>query len=75
MSTKPDFPNLRAPIYRVFHISPMGKIAGPPGFIEAMNDDDALNQVRSLVDGHAVELWDRDRLIARIDPVNRDPPE
>lgn len=57
--------------YRVFQISPMGKINGPPHTIEADSDSDALRQARQLVDGHAVELWQRSRLVATIDPVDR----
>jgi hypothetical protein len=33
------------------------------------NDDDAKEQARQLVDGHAVELWDGARMIATFEPT------
>jgi len=32
------------------------------------NDDDAKERAKQLVDGHAVELWDQARKIARFEP-------
>ena len=55
-------------IYRAFRISPLGKIEGPPIVIEASDDDNALRHASTLVNGHAVELWDCSRFIAALPP-------
>jgi hypothetical protein len=37
------------------------------------DDDTALNAAKKLVDGHDVELWDRGRLVARLDHKDGNP--
>jgi len=47
---------------------------GPDGHVQdrvdlfCENDDDAQERAKQLVDGHAVELWDEARKIARFEP-------
>ena len=63
---KPTHPHPR--VYRAFHIAPSGVVDGPTSFIEAVDDDSALQHAKRLVDGRTVELWDRGRLVARLEP-------
>jgi hypothetical protein len=35
--------------------------------LECINDDDAKEQAKRLVDGHDVELWQRARKVARFE--------
>jgi hypothetical protein len=53
--------------YRVYRIDGVGRISGGEWF-EAADDQLAAEQAVSLnVDGGAIELWSRDRFIARIE--------
>lgn len=38
--------------------------------ISALEDDEAKAKARALVDGHAVDLWDGLRFIARFEPIH-----
>jgi hypothetical protein len=42
--------------------------------LDCADDDDAEKQARQLVDGHAVELWQRARKIAKFDSKPRNDP-
>ena len=35
------------------------------------NDDEAKERAKQLVDGHAVELWDEARKVARFEPAEK----
>ncbi len=54
-------------IYRVFRLDIDGRITGSE-VLEAADDLDALTRARSKIEAFGVELWDRDRLIARLGP-------
>ncbi len=50
--------------YRAFYIDGKGHVL-KAAIIDAFNDDEATKLARQLVDAHAIELWDRDRIIAK----------
>jgi hypothetical protein len=43
-------------------------IIQPPKLIEALNDQQAIEEARRIVDGHALEIWDEQRLVIRLEP-------
>ena len=58
--------------YRVYIIGPDGH------FIRAIDlscadDDAAIESARQLIDGHDLELWQRDRRLARFDAKSDNP--
>ena len=56
--------------YRVYLIGENGHFVGVRD-IEAPDDDAALQEAKQYVDGLAVEVWHRDRYVARIDGSKR----
>ena len=42
------------------------QIMGPPTDMECASDDDAIGRARQLLDGHDLELWQRERFITRL---------
>ncbi len=52
------------PAYRAFHIDTNGHVLRAV-IINALNDNDAIELTRKLVDSHAIELWERERVIAK----------
>lgn len=56
--------------YRLYRIDGAGRIDAAE-WLEAADDRSARDQAASLcVDGGSVELWARDRLVARLDSSN-----
>ena len=53
--------------YRAYIICPDGRVQDRIDLF-CENDDDAKERAKQLVDGHAVELWDEARKIARFEP-------
>ncbi len=58
------------PSYRLYRLDGAGKIATAE-WIEAASDDEALRQARDLGRAGIYELWERNRLVARIGPEAR----
>ena len=52
--------------YRAYMIGDDNKVRSAT-VIEAESDQEAISLSRQLVDGHAIELWDRGRFVARLD--------
>lgn len=52
--------------YRIYFLNGEGRFMRA---LELMcrDDEEATSQARELADGHAVELWDRARLVARFE--------
>jgi hypothetical protein len=42
------------------------QILGPPTDMECSSDDDAISSAQQLLDGHDVEIWQRERFITRL---------
>jgi hypothetical protein len=60
--------------YRIFLIGSDGRIAEPATIIECPDDEVAMTQAQQYLDGRAVEVWKRARLIAHFDPLHPEPP-
>ena len=56
--------------YRAFIVDPSGHVKDRVEFFCA-NDDEAKERAKQLVDGHAIELWDGTRQIAKFEPNSR----
>jgi hypothetical protein len=54
------------PEYRVYIIGADGHFYNSVP-LECADDSEAIEQAKQLVDGHDVELWQRDRKIAKFD--------
>jgi hypothetical protein len=59
---------LAASVYRVFRLDVDGRIVQSE-VLAAADDIEALHCAQSKIDSLPVELWDRDRLIARLEPA------
>ena len=57
--------------YRLYRLDGAGKIAGAE-WLSAENDAEAATQARDRDLQSTVEIWDRNRLVIRIEP-NREP--
>ncbi len=60
-------PPASSPAYRLFHIADDGHIK-KSDVLDALTDAHALLLAKSLINGCAVELWDRARRVARLGP-------
>ncbi len=56
------------PVYRALIVDEAGHTIAPAKILEAKDDDEALRQARSFVDGYGVELWEGTRMIASFPP-------
>jgi len=56
------------PGYRIFRIDEEGHIKGPAAEVVCNTDEEAIERARQYVDGLAVEVWDRDRLVKLVEP-------
>ena len=54
--------------YRAYIFEPDNHIVRPPQLIEALDDEQAIEVARCMVDGHALEVWDKQRLVIRLEP-------
>jgi hypothetical protein len=61
------------PAYRTYLIDQNNRISGPATIVKCAGDFDAIEKAKQLVDGHDVELWERDRLVMRFfhDPTKK----
>jgi hypothetical protein len=55
-------------VYRAYFFGPDNHIVQPPKLIEALDDEQAIEAARRMVDGHALEVWDQQRLLIRLEP-------
>ena len=56
------------PEYRAYLIGPDGHFFSAVE-LEAPDDEEAISAAKQLVDGHDVELWQRDRKIGKYDRI------
>jgi hypothetical protein len=56
------------PNYRIYALDAYGQIYRPSEIITCETDEEAVEKAKSLADGRALELWQRDRRVARIEP-------
>jgi hypothetical protein len=43
----------------------------PPNIIDALNETAAVEEASKLLDRTAIEVWDQDRLVVRLEPTKR----
>ena len=55
------------PDYRVYIVDSDGHFYSSAVPLECADDSEAMEKAKRFVDGHDVELWQRDRKIARFD--------
>lgn len=55
-------------IYRFFPIGKGGHIAGAPELVDCPSDETAIAEAKRRSKTHAVEIWDMDRQVARVEP-------
>ena len=55
------------PNYRLYRLDGAGKITTAE-WVEAPHDDGAVRHAQEVATGGVYELWDRNRLVARIEP-------
>ena len=58
------------PAYRLYRVDGAGSILSAE-WLEAADDQAALSQARARADGTWCEVWQRDRLVARLEPKTR----
>ena len=52
--------------YRLYCLDGVGKVTSAD-WIEASDDDTAIEAAKGMMDGHPCELWERSRLVIRLD--------
>lgn len=57
--------------YRLYFVGSDGHIAGPPEVVECADDQAAIEAAKQLLDGKAIEVWDKARIVIRLDPKRR----
>jgi hypothetical protein len=54
------------PDYRIYKLNAQGHVTGPALILVCEKDADVIRKVKSLIDGHDVEILERSRLVARL---------
>jgi hypothetical protein len=62
------------PTHRVFLVDQQSHYTGGE-VLECPDDEAAIEHGRKYVDGHDVEVWEHERLVARLTTERPDPPE
>ena len=55
------------PDYRVYTVDDKGHILGPSDIVTCDDDEQAIDKARKLKKRFAVEVWQAERLVAKID--------
>jgi hypothetical protein len=53
--------------YRIYKIEASNRVSGPPEIVDCPDDAEAVETANQRVDGHAVEVWESARLVARLE--------
>ena len=53
--------------YRLYRLDGVGKVASAE-WIDATDDDAAIEAAKEMMDGHKYELWANSRLVVRLEP-------
>jgi hypothetical protein len=57
--------------YRVYLLNKLGQVDDVPRLVKCATDEDATKRARQLQGHQAVELWQGDRLVIKIEPPVR----
>lgn len=66
MSEQPPGDGTKA--YRIYALEQDARIARPPVIIDCDSDEEAVARAAALLDGKTLLVWERARLVARIEP-------
>jgi hypothetical protein len=55
--------------YRIYAMTSRGHFVGLPEVVECADDDAAVESVRERPHADILEIWDRARLVARLQPT------
>lgn len=58
----------RMTAYRLYTLGSDGHIEGPPTIVECDDNQAAVERAKELLNGKAIEVWERKRLIVRLEP-------
>jgi hypothetical protein len=53
------------PEYRIYFVDPSGRFQGVE-IIHCVSDQQAIAKARQYIDGHDLEVWQRDRFVTRM---------
>ena len=56
------------PGYRLYTFEKDGHIATPPREFDCSDDLAAVQEAKKVLDGHAIEVWEKARLVIRLQP-------
>ena len=56
--------------YRIFAFDEDNHIVGVPVIIECEGDQEAIEAANQLLEGKALEIWQLDRRVARLEPTS-----
>jgi hypothetical protein len=56
------------PDYRLYTVTSGGRIHGVPTVISCVDDQEATEKARQLAQDEAIDVWERDRRVARVSP-------
>jgi len=59
-------------VYRYYIFKDLGDVAAPAVRMDFPNDDAAIAHAKTIIDGHPIEIWHRNRKVGRIDPAAAD---
>jgi hypothetical protein len=54
------------PRYRLYTVGSDGEINGPPEVVQCADEQEAIGEALQAVNGKKAELWDGERLVARL---------
>jgi hypothetical protein len=54
--------------YRIYKLESENRVAAPPLLVVANDAQEAFAKARQMVDGHALEVWDKYHFLGRVEP-------
>ena len=54
------------PAYRIYSEGDDGNFSSAPEFVECADDNEAVDRAMQGMNGHALEIWEHDRLVAQL---------
>ena len=54
------------PAYRIYSEGDDGNFSSAPDFVECADDREAVDKAIQGMNGHALEIWEHDRLVAQL---------
>ncbi len=57
--------------YRIYSFDKDGHIREAPEIVECEDDDAAIQHAKQLINGKAIEVWEKGRCVLRLFPARR----